>query len=144
MDSVQTQATIAALLTETRRFPPPPEFAARANLRDPGVYEEAERDFEAFWARHAEAELEWFRKWDRVLEWNPPWAKWFVGGQLNICYNCVDRHTRTWRRTKAALVWEGEPGDSRVLTYLDLHREVQRVSNALRSLGVQKGDRVTI
>jgi len=110
MDSVQTQATIAALLTETRRFPPPPEFAARANLRDPGVYEEAERDFEAFWARHAETELEWFRKWDRVLEWNPPWAKWFVGGQTNVCYNCVDRHTRTWRRTKAALVWEGEPG----------------------------------
>ncbi len=144
MDSVQTQATIAALLTETRRFPPPPEFAARANLRDPGVYEEAERDFEAFWAKHAEAELEWFRKWDRVLDWNPPWAKWFVGGQLNICYNCVDRHTHTWRRTKAALVWEGEPGDSRVLTYLDLHREVQRFSNALRSLGVQKGDRVTI
>ncbi len=144
MDTVQTQATIAALLTETRRFPPPPELAARANVRDPRVYQEAEADFEAFWARHAEAELEWFRKWDRVLEWNAPWAKWFVGGQINVCYNCVDRHTKTWRRTKAALVWEGEPGDSRVLTYLDLHREVQRFSNALKSLGVQKGDRVTI
>jgi len=144
MDSVQTQATIQALLQEARTFPPPPEFAARANVRDPGVYQEAERDFEAFWARHAEAELEWFRKWDRVLEWNAPWAKWFVGGQTNVCWNCVDRHTRTWRRTKAALVWEGEPGDSRVLTYLDLHREVQRFANVLKELGVQKGDRVTI
>lgn len=144
MDSVQTQATIQALLQESRRFPPPPEFAAQANVRDAGVYEEAARDPEGFWARHAEAELDWFRKWDRVLEWNPPWAKWFVGGQLNVCHNCVDRHTRTWRRTKAALVWEGEPGDSRVLTYLDLHREVQRFANVLKGLGIQKGDRVTI
>ncbi len=144
MDRAQTEATIEALLEETRRFPPPPEFVARANVRDPAVYEEAERDPEAFWAKHAEAEISWFRKWDRVLEWNPPWAKWFLGAQLNVCYNCVDRHTHTWRRTKAAIVWEGEPGDSRVLTYLDLHREVQRFSNVLRSLGVQKGDRVTI
>jgi len=144
METVQTQATIAALLQETRRFPPPPEFTARANVQDPGVYEEAERDFEGFWARHAESELEWFRKWDRVLEWDVPWAKWFVGGQTNVCYNCVDRHVKGRRRTKAALVWEGEPGDSRVLTYLDLHREVQRFANALKQLGVQKGDRVTI
>ncbi|MCS7172669.1 MAG: acetate--CoA ligase [Armatimonadetes bacterium] len=141
---VQTQATIQALLQETRRFPPSPEFAARANVRDPRIYEEAERDPEGFWAKYAEQELRWLRKWDRVLEWNAPWAKWFVGGQLNACDNCVDRHVETWRRTKAALVWEGEPGDSRVLTYQDLHREVQRFSNVLKNLGVQRGDRVTI
>ncbi|MDR7568431.1 MAG: acetate--CoA ligase [Armatimonadota bacterium] len=141
---VQTQATIQALLQETRRFPPPPEFAARANVNDPRIYEEAERDPEAFWARYAEQELRWFRRWDRILEWNAPWAKWFVGGRLNVCDNCVDRHVEGARRTKAALVWEGEPGDSRVLTYQDLHREVQRFANVLKELGVHRGDRVTI
>ena len=141
---VQTEATIQALLQETRRFEPPREFVVRANINDPRIYEEAERDPEGFWAKYAEQELRWFRKWDRVLEWNAPWAKWFVGGQLNVCDNCVDRHVETWRRTKAAIVWEGEPGDSRVLTYQDLHREVQRFSNVLKGLGVQKGDRVTI
>jgi acetyl-CoA synthetase len=141
---VRTEATIEALLVEQRRFAPLPEFARRANVTDPKVYERAAGDPEAFWAQHAEAELHWFRKWDRVLEWNAPWAKWFVGGQINISYNCIDRHVQTWRRTKAAIVWEGEPGDSRVLTYQDLHREVQRFANVLKSLGVQRGDRVTI
>jgi acetyl-CoA synthetase len=142
--SLQTQAAIEALLVEQRRFPPPAELVGRANINDPKVYEEAARDPEAFWARHAETELHWFRKWDRVLEWNAPWAKWFVSGQINVSYNCIDRHVQTWRRTKAAIVWEGEPGDSRVLTYQDLHREVQRFANVLKGLGVQKGDRVTI
>jgi acetyl-CoA synthetase len=141
---MQVQAgTIAALLREERRFPPPPEFAAQANVRDPAIYKRAAEDPEGFWAEQAER-LDWFRKWDRVLEWNPPWARWFVGGVLNACYNCVDRHLKTWRRNKAALIWEGEPGDERVLTYRDLYREVNRAALALRRLGVQKGDRVAI
>jgi acetyl-CoA synthetase len=135
---------IDALLQETRVFPPSDEFVKRANISDPAVYDEAARDFEAFWAKHAEQCLHWFEKWHTTLEWNPPYAKWFIGGKLNACYNCVDRHAQTWRRTKAALIWEGEPGDERVLTYGDLHREVQKFANVLKSLGVQKGDRVCI
>ncbi|MBX6754289.1 MAG: acetate--CoA ligase [Thermorudis peleae] len=142
--AARTTSVVEPLLVEQRRFPPSPEFREHAWVKDRTPWEEAERDFEAFWAKHAEAELTWFRKWDRVLEWNAPWAKWFIGGQLNASYNCVDRHAQSWRRTKAAIVWEGEPGDSRVLTYQDLHREVQKFANVLKSLGVQKGDRVSI
>jgi len=134
---------IDALLHETRVFPPPPEFARAAHVSDAAVYAEAARDPEAFWAARA-AELEWSRPWDRVLEWNAPDAKWFVGGRLNASVNCLDRHLRGWRRNKAALVWEGEPGDARVLTYADLHREVCRFANVLRGLGVAKGDRICI
>ncbi len=135
---------IDALLKETRVFPPSEAFVKQANISDPAIYEEAARDYEAFWAKYAEQVLHWFEKWHTVLEWNPPYAKWFVGGKLNACYNCVDRHVQTWRRNKAALIWEGEPGDERVLTYGDLHREVQKFANVLKSLGVQKGDRVCI
>ncbi len=92
----------------------------------------------------AGTELEWFQKWDTVLDWQPPFAKWFVGGKINISYNCLDRHLTTWRKNKAALIWEGEPGDSRTLTYAQLHREVCQFANALKQLGVQKGDRVGI
>lgn len=134
---------IDALLHETRIFKPSPEFVAQANINDPTIYERASADFEAFWAECAER-LEWFEKWHTVLEWNPPYAKWFIGGKLNACYNCVDRHVKSWRRNKAALIWEGEPGDERVLTYGDLHREVQKFANVLKSLGVQKGDRICI
>ncbi len=141
---VRNQILVETLLKEERRFPPPPEFREKAWVKDWTPWEEAERDLEGFWAKHAEAELHWFRKWDKVLEWNCPWAKWFVGGVINACYNCVDRHAQSWRRTKAAIVWEGEPGDWRVLTYQDLHREVQKFANVLKGLGVQKGDRVTI
>ena len=140
---VESTGNIEALLQEDRRFPPPEEFAKRANIRDPGVYEEAEGDFEGFWARFA-GELDWFKKWDKVLDWDPPFAKWFVGGKINVSYNCLDRHLTTQRRNKAALVWDGEPGDWKVYTYWDLHREVCRFANALKSLGVRKGDRVTI
>ncbi len=136
-------SAIDALLHETRRFPPTEEFKRQANVNDPAIYEQANKDFEAFWAQCAER-LEWFQKWHTVLEWDPPYAKWFIGGKLNACYNCVDRHVRTWRRNKAALIWEGEPGEERVLTYGDLHREVQKFANVLKSLGVQKGDRVCI
>ena len=140
---VENVGNIEALLQEDRRFPPPEEFAKKANVRDPAVYEEAQGDFEGFWARFAE-ELDWFNRWDKVLEWDPPFAKWFVGGKINVSYNCLDRHLTTARRNKAAIVWEGEPGDWKVYTYWDLHREVCRFANALKSLGVRKGDGVTI
>ncbi len=134
-------AALDALLTEKRKFAPPREFAARAVVSDPAIYGEAE-DFERFWAGWAD-ELRWFRKWDTVLEWNPPHAEWFVGGKLNVCFNCVDRHL-DGRRDKRALVWEGEPGDRRTFTYGELAREVGRFANVLRGLGVRKGDRVAI
>jgi len=112
-------------------------------MRDPGVYQRAKEDPEGFWAEASKL-LDWYQPFERVMEWNPPWVKWFVGGTLNACYNCVDRHTKTWRRNKAALVWEGEPGDQRVLTYQDLYREVNAVAATLRRLGVKKGDRVAL
>ena len=139
----QEAGKIDALLQEDRRFPPPEEFAAKATVRDASVYDEAEKDYEGFWARFAE-ELDWFKKWDTVLEWDPPHAKWFSGGRINVAYNCLDRHIKTARRNKAALIWEGEPGDWKVYTYWDLYREVCQFANALKSLGVKKGDRVTI
>ena len=135
--------TIESLLAETRAFPPPPEFAARANVRDAGVYERARADPEAFWAGFAK-ELSWMRPWDRVLSWDPPHARWFEGGRLNVSVNCVDRHVLAGRGGKAALVWEGEPGDARTLTYAQLSAEVNRFANALRALGVRKGDRVAV
>jgi acetyl-CoA synthetase len=134
---------LAALLDERRTFPPPEDFRRRANANDPGIYDRALRDPEAFWAGEAK-KLDWFTPWQKVLEWKAPWAKWFVGGKLNVACNCVDRHAHSARRNKAAIIWEGEPGDSRVLTYGMLEREVNRFANALRSLGVAKGDRVAI
>jgi len=134
---------IDALLTENRKFPPPAAFASDAHVSDSAIYEHAAANPEAFWASQAE-ELDWFKKWDRVLEWTPPRAKWFVGGQINVSVNCVDRHIETSRRNKAALIWEGEPGDRRTLTYWDLYVEVQKFANVLKSLGVTRGDRVAI
>lgn len=139
----EEKKTIDGLLEEKRIFTPPLKFVEQANVRDHRIYEEAASNREAFWARQAEY-LDWFRRWDQVLDWQPPFAKWFIGGKINAAYNCVDRHLATWRRNKAALIWEGEPGDERVLTYRDLYREVNRAANALKSLGVKKGDRVTI
>jgi acetyl-CoA synthetase len=136
-------AEIADLLQEDRTFPPSSEFRAKANINDPGVYARAEKDPEAFWASFA-SELEWFRKWDKVLEWQPPNAKWFIGGKINASVNCVDRHVRGPRRNKAALIWEGEPGERRTLTYWDLYRQVGQFANVLKSLGVKRGDRVAI
>ncbi len=130
------------LLSERRRFPPPPDFARNA-VAQPEIYERAARDPEGFWAAEA-ATLDWITPWSRVLEWNPPHARWFTGGRLNVAANCLDRHLTGPRRNKAAIVWEGEPGDRRVLTYWDLAREVGRCANALRKLGVKKGDRVAI
>jgi acetyl-CoA synthetase len=137
-----SEPTIANLLSEDRTFPPPEEFARNANANDPELWEKG-KDLERFWEEYAEG-FEWFERWSRVLEWEPPFAKWFVGGKLNLTVNCIDRHLKGARRNKAAIVWEGEPGDERVLTYGDLHREVCRFANGLKKLGVRKGDRVTI
>jgi acetyl-CoA synthetase len=133
---------LSTLLNEQRRFPPPETFARQANATVE-IYRAAAADRERFWADQARS-LDWIAPWTRVLEWNPPHAKWFVGGKLNVSTNCVDRHLRGPRRNKAAIVWEGEPGDRRVLTYWELGREVQRCANALKTLGVRRGDRVAI
>jgi acetyl-CoA synthetase len=139
---------IESVLHEERVFPPPPEFAARAHVKSLEELEALRREAsdapEAFWARMAEAELHWFKKWDTVLKWEAPHAEWFVGGKLNAAYNCLDRHLQTWRRNKAAIVWEGEPGEQRTLTYGQLHREVSRFANVLKRAGVEKGDRVAL
>ena len=129
------------LLSEARRFAPPPEFSRAANAQ-PELYE-AGRNAEQFWAEQARA-LDWIAPWTSVLEWNPPHARWFSGGRLNVAANCLDRHLAGPRRNKAAIIWEGEPGDRRVLTYWELAQEVGRCANALRGLGVQRGDRVAI
>jgi acetyl-CoA synthetase len=135
--------TIEALLQENRAFRPPKAFAARAHVKDASVYRRADRNFEKFWADFAR-ELVWARPWKKVLDWKPPKAKWFVGGKLNASVNCLDRHVSGPRRNKAALIWEGEPGDQRVLTYRELHREVQKFANVMKKLGIAKGDRVTL
>src|SRR2546421_2491981 len=134
---------IQALLKEERKFPPPKEFVKRALVKSEAVYREAARNPVRFWEQRAK-ELTWFKPWKKALDWKPPYAKWFVGGKLNVAYNCLDRHVQGPRRTKAALIWEGEPGDTRTLTYWDLHREVQRFAAALKRHGVRKGDRITI
>ncbi|MBP0014105.1 MAG: acetate--CoA ligase [Roseofilum sp. SID2] len=143
-----SQPTIESILKEKRQFHPSAEFAQNAQIKSleeyQQLYEKAKADPQGFWAELAEQELDWFEKWDRVLDWEPPFAKWFVGGKINISYNCLDRHLKTWRKNKAALIWEGEPGDSRTLTYAQLHREVCQMANVLKQLGVQKGDRVGI
>jgi acetyl-CoA synthetase len=141
--SSPSEKSLSALLDERRTFPPSEEFKKRANWNDPEIYDRAAKNPEGFWAEQAK-NLDWFTPWQRVLEWNAPWAKWFVGGKLNVTYNCVDRHAHSARRNKAAIIWEGEPGDTRVLTFGMLEREVNRFANALKSLGVVKGDRVAI
>jgi len=138
---------IDTVLKEKRVFEPSDEFRSRAHIRSLAEYErlykEAELDPEGFWAGIAR-ELHWFKPWDRVLEWKLPFAQWFIGGQLNLSYNCLDRHVASWRKNKAALLWEGEPGDARALTYQQLLYEVSKCANVLKSLGVKKGDRVAI
>jgi acetyl-CoA synthetase len=134
---------IDVLLQENRKFAPTDEFRRDANLSDPSIYETAARDPETYWAKQAET-LHWFHRWSKVLEWKPPRAKWFLGGKINVSYNCIDRHIDSARRNKAAIVWEGEPGDRRTLTYWDLYVEVQKFANVLKKLGVERGDRVAI
>ena len=134
---------IDTLLDEQRSFPPSAGFRAAAHVRDDTVYARARRDREAYWAEWA-GQLEWSRPWQRVLEWRPPHAKWFVGGRLNASVNCLDRHVRAGRGEKPALIWEGEPGEVRRITYRELHADVNRFGNVLKGLGVRRGDRVAI
>lgn len=136
-------AEIDALLQENRKFPPSDAFRRAAHLNDQSLYERAARDPEAFWAEQAK-QLDWFTPWKTICEWKPPHAKWFVGGKLNVSYNCIDRHISGPRRNKAALIFEGEPGDRRTLTYWDLYVEVQKAANMMKKLGVKRGDRVAI
>jgi len=137
------EQNIEALLTESRRFEPSPEFREAAIVNDPAIYEEAAQDLEGFWAKWAE-ELDWFEKWDKVLEWDAPDVTWFEGGKLNASYNCLDRHLDGPRKNKAAIIWEGEYGETVTLTYQQLHDKVNRFANVLKDLGVKKGDRVTM
>lgn len=143
-----TEIAIESILQENRLFPPSAEFSQNATIKSfeeyQQLYAKAKADPQAFWAQLAEKELHWFEKWSEILDWQPPFAKWFVNGKINICYNCIDRHLTTWRRNKAAIIWEGEPGDSRTITYEQLHREVCQFANALKELGVKKGDVVGI
>lgn len=135
--------TIDALLDEKRRFSPPPSFVKTAIASDPKIYARAEREMEGYWESFAK-ELVWKKPWTKVLDWKAPDAKWFVGGKLNVTESCLDRHLTDGRRNKAALIWEGEPGDTRVLTYFQLHRDVCKFANCLKKLGIEKGDRVAI
>jgi acetyl-CoA synthetase len=142
-----TQVNIDSTLDEQRSFAPSVEFSQKAQIKSlaeyEALYKESVEQPEKFWARAAE-ELHWFKKWDKVLEWKAPWAKWFVGGEINLSYNCLDRHVHTARKNKAALIWESEPGEIRTYTYQQLWREVQKFANVLKDLGVRKGDRVAI
>jgi len=137
------EQALEALLQEERRFRASEQFRVRANTSDPAIYTNAARDPEGFWADQART-LDWFEPWSEVLRWDPPHAQWFVGGKLNAAYNCLDRHLTPARRNKLALLWEGEPGDTRGYTYAQLYREVCRFANVLKSLGVVRGDRVAI
>ena len=142
-EDVATSDALSNLMSEDRRFPPPPDLAAAANVQA-DAYEQATADHEGFWAEKAER-LSWDKPWEQVLDWsNPPFAKWYVGGELNVAYNCVDRHVEAGKGEKVAFHFEGEGGDTRTITYADLQAEVNRASNALESLGVNKGDRVAI
>ncbi|MGZ8594286.1 MAG: acetate--CoA ligase [Actinomycetota bacterium] len=134
---------IEGLLSEDRVFEPPAAFVERALVSDRSIYDRAEADFEGFWAEQAER-LTWFKGWDSVMEWDPPWVKWFSGGTLNASYNCLDRHVEAGGGDKVAYHWEGEPGEKRTITYRDLYEETCRLANALKALGVEKGDRVAI
>ena len=135
---------IDALSYEQRKFPPSAEFKANAIVSDQSLYQESERDLEAYWARHARELISWAQPFTKTLEWDLPYAEWFSDGTLNVSYNCLDRHVLAGRGDKVAFYWEGEPGDSRVITYAQLLNEVQRFANVLKNLGIKKGDRVNI
>src|SRR3990170_1563266 len=141
--SQDAQPAIENLMDERRTFPPSAEFSAQANAQPP-IYEEAERDYVAFWERLARERISWATPFGTTLEWDLPFARWFVGGKLNISYNCVDRHVEAGLGDKVAYHWIGEPGDTRTITYADLQREVSKAANALLELGIETGDRVAI
>src|SRR3990170_3826850 len=145
--TIAADTSITSVLTEERVFRPDRRFIRQAHIKSFGqyrrIYNRSVKNPAKFWAGIA-GELDWFKKWKRVLEWDLPFARWFVGGKLNVSYNCLDRHLSTWRKNKAAIIWEGEPGEIRTLTYQELHHHVCKFSNVLKALGVQKGDRVVI
>jgi acetyl-CoA synthetase len=147
MSSDHGGGSITSVLQETRVFPPPEEFAHKAHISSLAQYEalwiRAKDDPEGFWGEQAQS-LHWDKRWEKVLDWQAPFARWFVGGKLNAAYNCVDRHCEGPSRNKAALIWEGEPGDRRVLRYQDLQREVSKFANVLKGLGVRPGDVVAV
>jgi len=146
-DKNKAADAISSVLSEKRKFPPPAAFSEKARIGSmeeyEALYKAAEADPESYWAGLAE-EFHWFKKWDTVLEWETPYAKWFNGGTTNICYNAVDVHAQSWRRNKAAIIWEGEEGEQRVLTYGELHRQVSKFANVLKIAGIRPGDRVAI
>ncbi len=139
-----SEPTIGVFEVEERTFPPAPEFVANANAGDRSLYDEADADYEAFWSRQARDLLSWHKDFDQVLEWQLPFAKWFIGGELNVSYNCLDRHVEAGRGDKVAFHWEGEPGEKIALTYAELLTEVKKFANVLKGLGLQKGDRVAV
>jgi acetyl-CoA synthetase len=146
-DKTKTIA-IESVMTESRKFKCNPTFKEHAHLKSMAeynkIYKQSIEDPEKYWGKLAESELDWFKKWNKVLSWDPPFAKWFEGGKINVTYNCLDRHVKTWRKNKAAIIWESEHGQSRVLTYQQLHREVCKFANVLIHHGIKKGDRVCI
>ena len=139
----KSSTALETFASEDRKFPPPTEFAAHANANDPGIYKRAEKDLEGFWADQAKT-LSWRKPFTKVLEWEAPYAKWFLGGELNVSENCLDRHVKAGKGSKVAYYWEGEPGDTRAITYQELLDMTSRAANALKELGVKKGDRVAI
>jgi acetyl-CoA synthetase len=133
-------AEITSILKEKRVFRPSPEFAKNAHIKSLAAYEKiynaSIRNPEAFWAEQASELLDWHKPWKRISEWKPPFSKWFIGGKINASYNCLDRHLTTWRKNKAAIIWEGEPGDTRTLTYDQLHQEVCKFANIKKSISI--------
>jgi len=144
MSEATDSPNISDLLWEQRKFPPSQSFQANAIVTGTELYDAASQDYEAFWAAQANETVTWAKPWNTICEWNSPYSKWFIGAELNVAYNCLDRHVEAGKGSKVAIHWEGEPGDTRTLTYAWLLDEVQKFSNALKSLGVQKGDRVNI
>jgi acetyl-CoA synthetase len=142
--SAHDSQTISDLGSEKRRFPPSAEFAAAANVSDQALYQEGRRDYQQYWARHARELVSWSKPWSQVCEWTPPFSKWFVGGALNVSYNCLDRHVLAGHGQRVAFYWEGEPGDTRTITYAELLEDTKKFANVLLSLGVRKGDRINI
>jgi acetyl-CoA synthetase len=144
----EEKKSITSMLDERRQFPPPPEFSKNAYIKSMDdymkLYKKSEDDLEGFWAEQADEMIHWFKKWDKVLDWSPPFAKWFSGGTTNIAYNCLDRHLENGRADKTAIIWEGEPGDSKKFTYRELHAEVSKFANVLKKHGIEKGDRVCL